>query len=575
MATYEQADFAGGIYRGRKAPANTVFDCLNGLVNDEGHLFRRGGSAYFSTSDAAATLLRVAAPYLPAVGPRPVAAASGTRLYAYTTGGTPTLLSSSIATPGRFVTVSGVALAPIGAATLVAYGGSLKTASYSTGSIPGGFTVNSPILTGSGTSWLANVDPGMLVNVSAPYGPFVVASVDSNTQITLTAPAPLTFPVISYSLDPLFTLSGQGGAATNLFRSGPAFTAPPIGARSFLAAVGGGSSRLVMTIGNRAYMSASGHPGVFDSSIYVEVPSGAEIVGAEGIGEAALLFTTSGVWRVGNLSLDAEDDFGNVQWTVDQPYKDLSLWGDLGIAGWVGGIVAPCLDDVYVLGLDGGARAITGNRWREDGGIRALYRSYVAAGYTPGQSTVHRGHLFLPIVNGTILIDVLVCRLDGGVAWTRWAGHGSGLGYAQMVGSGAPKLLGINGLRVTNLTSCLDLVGNASEADGTTHTFTKDSNDVDLGPGLRPDTAEKVRYVYETAGGTPTITVSHAVGPEGASYTAATLKRGGGASDGTGYSAWRVGKSAERIRFRFTTSSAVTSLILRRMEVTIRQAGQT
>jgi hypothetical protein len=37
-----------------------------------------------------------------------------------------------------------------------------------------------------------------------------------------------------------------------------------------------------------------------------------------------------------------------------------------------------------------------------------------------------------------------------------------------------------------------------------------------------------------------------------------------------------VGRKAERIRFRFNcTSSTVTSLILRRREVTIRRAAQT
>jgi hypothetical protein len=70
--------------------------------------------------------------------------------------------------------------------------------------------------------------------------------------------------------------------------------------------------------------------------------------------------------------------------------------------------------------------------------------------------------------------------------------------------------------------------------------------------------------------------VSSAIGPETAPFAAAILKRGGGASNGTNYSAWRVGRKAERIRVRFNcTSSTVTSLILRRREVTIRRAAQT
>jgi hypothetical protein len=34
-------DFGGGIYRGRKAPPNTVYDLVNGLINDEGLPYRR------------------------------------------------------------------------------------------------------------------------------------------------------------------------------------------------------------------------------------------------------------------------------------------------------------------------------------------------------------------------------------------------------------------------------------------------------------------------------------------------------------------------------------------------------
>jgi hypothetical protein len=44
--------------------------------------------------------------------------------------------------------------------------------------------------------------------------------------------------------------------------------------------------------------------------------------------------------------------------------------------------------------------------------ITALYRSYVNAGYRPGQACVYRGHYFLPILNGETVVDMLVCRID-------------------------------------------------------------------------------------------------------------------------------------------------------------------
>lgn len=569
MATIEHDDFSAGIYRGRKAPPGSVFDAVNALVNGEGLLFRRGGSAYWSASNAGQNLTRLHALYYPGLAAARVTAAGGGHFYAFN-GTTPVDLGS-FATPGRPANVNGISVFPIAPGRMLFYGGSLNTASYTTGTVS--TTAGSSTVTGSGTSWLANVDAGTLMQHQGSGRIQVVRSVETNTSLTLTAPAPTTnVASSSFKFWPTYdTINGF-------------FDLPAIGATSYVAAAGSGTPRLIATIGNRAYITVSvadpalslNFNNVTNATTYQEVPSNADIVGAEGVGDNALLFTTAGVYRISNLSLDPVDDFGNPQQQVTQLSKDMLLWGDLGVAAWAGSVIVPAFDDLYLLNVDGTAKPISGERFRGDEGIRSLYRSYVSAGYAPGQAGVHRGHYWLTVVNGTTLVDVLVCRLDRGFAWTRWSGHAAGLAYTALrSGSSAPKLLGTASQRVTDLTTTLDATGNASEADGTTHTFTKISNDYDLGPGIRPDTAEKVRYVYETTGGTPTFTVSSAVGPEGASFTAATLKRGGGASDGTDYSAWRVGRKAERIRFKFETSSALTSLILRRIEVTIRQAGQT
>ena len=60
IAASGQADFGAGIYRGREAPENAAYDLLNCLLDDEGQPFRRGGSAYLSTSASPATLLGLA-----------------------------------------------------------------------------------------------------------------------------------------------------------------------------------------------------------------------------------------------------------------------------------------------------------------------------------------------------------------------------------------------------------------------------------------------------------------------------------------------------------------------------------
>jgi hypothetical protein len=64
------------------------------------------------------------------------------------------------------------------------YAGSLKAAAYTTGTIT--VTNGSKTVAGVGTSWLAGVDAGMILNRLSDYG--VVKSVDSNTQITLADP---------------------------------------------------------------------------------------------------------------------------------------------------------------------------------------------------------------------------------------------------------------------------------------------------------------------------------------------------------------------------------------------------
>jgi hypothetical protein len=161
-------------------------------------------------------------------------------------------------------------------------------------------------------------------------------------------------------------------------------------------------------------------------------------------------------------------------------------------------VIVPAFDDVFILSPDGPMQPISGSRTRTDGGIRSLYRSYVSAGYTPGRATVHRGHYWLPIVSGTTVIDVLVCRLDRGFAWTRWAGGAAGTAYtAWRTDTGAPRLLGTSGQRVTDCTTCLDATGNTIDLGIATSipTFTVIPGDFDMGDP--PATVRQANLTYE------------------------------------------------------------------------------
>jgi hypothetical protein len=369
----------------------------------------------------------------------------------------------------------------VNSSLLVYYAGSLKTSQYSTGTVS--LTNGSTDVTGSGTSWTANVDAGMILTESGVHA--VVKSVDSNTEITLTDPwQGSTLVGTSYLLD------------VEVTQSMPFLG----GARSYVVAAGAGSPRLLFCTGNRVYFTLRGDPFTFSESDYHEVPASALIVGAEGRGDSALIFATGGIWSIGNLSFDPVDASGNIQHIVEQVNKDVILWDDYGIGGFSGGLVIPAIDDVFAMNADG-LTALTA-------AIRPLYRDYVKAGYQTGQGAVHRGHYFLPILNGTTLVDTLVSRLDRGAAWTRFAGGAAGAAYATLIAetSRTPKLLGLAAQRVTDLSGAFTPAeANALDADGTTSDMVIITRDLPTGAN-QPGFATRLRARYELDGVTSSTT---------------------------------------------------------------------
>jgi hypothetical protein len=564
-----QADFGAGIYRGREAPPNAAFDLLNCLIDDEGQPRRRGGSAFLSTSNAGATLVGLADLILtPGIRTLLWGAADG-QFWALDDAGAPVSIItgvsgveqtamqpralSRVATVGPWAFLRGGTAEPPAGLThqVTVYAGSRKGSNYTTGTIA--VTAGSRIVTGTGTAWLANADAGMILDVT-DFGAFagVVASVNSNTQLTLKDPYPsITDASSNYVLRPVARI-------VPLAPTGIA-----------IAAVASAAQRLLVAIGHRMYFSNPGFPpplpftedmngNVID---FHELPVSAQAIGLEGVGDSALMFTTAGVWAISNLAYDPLDDAGNDQHTVRQ-INELVLWGDPGIAKWRGAVVAPCVDDVWLLPPDDAPIPI-------GEGIKPLYLSYVKAGYAPGMASVHRGTYFLPIVSGTTWIDTLVCRLDrDGFPWVRWSGHGAGIAYAQRIGATtrSPKLFSVASQRVTDLTDAWSpSAANASDADGTTHAIDIITRDLSTPGRGKGSVSRRVRVRYEAvAAATPAFTMSYARGPEDAAFTSlGSAIRGGAASDGLDESVWPVGKQAPAIRFRLQSSSALSSFTLR------------
>lgn len=357
--------------------------------------------------------------------------------------------------------------------------------------------------------------------------------------------------------------SGSQILVTNgLGLAAPVAVPAPLTAASVVTTVGT-PPRLIVAGGIYAAFSDPG-TATFTAGNYHEMPGRTEIIGAQGVGDTLLLFTTNGIYAVTNMSLDPLDDFGNVQQEVAHVNGDLILWGDPGIAQWTGGLLVPAFDDIYVFNVGGAPQAISE-------AIRPLYRGYVAAGYRPGTAVVHRGHYFLPIVNGTTLVDVLVCRLDRGFAWTRWSGHAAGVAYAQRP-VGIPVLLSVSAQRVLDLTGCMSPTdANRQDAVGGAPAFSLTTRDFDTGPGIKGGLLRHARLEYDLVAPSAlaAITVASAAGAEGAAFTAhsATAPEADGGSK-----TWMLNRYGERLRLRLESSDATSDLRIRRLELHMQES---
>lgn len=569
-----QGEWGGGIYRGRNAPANAVYDAVNALVDDEGFLFKRGGSAFLSASDAVADLVGVASLEL-AGGARDFAW-SAAAVYVLDGANAPITLGGSYVPPpagARAAILAGAAYFPAGGRAMATYAGSRKTGiGYSTGTAD--TTAGSSTVTGSGTSWLANVDPGMLFLGTVSGVSVAVTRVIDDTHLEVAAPIPLTtsgaYNLVSIS-------SGFGATSIDL----------PTTGSNYIAAL---FQRLWMGNGRRIAIGDVDRP-VFIDGQYHELAIGGVITGMDALADLVIIFTSEGVWAIANGAFDIVDDAGNVQQQV-QRMSGLVLWGDAGIARFDTSLVVPAIDDVYLFAADGSSAPISSGQDGRGGileKVRPQYRSYVKAGYAPGLGAVHRGHYWLPIMNGTTVVDVLVCRLDKGAAWTRFSGVAGSAAYAARVDSATrvPKLLGISAKRITSLADTLDpAAANAQDAGASNFDFSFITRDFPTSSSNHPGTVTRARLRYELeddgsgATAAPAVALAFSSDQDAGAFTTLTspgLERsasaGGGVSDGSAYSWWRVGKRRERIRFRVTVSGAAARFVLRTVELLIQQSG--
>lgn len=586
LAKLTQDDFAAGSVRSvarHLIPANGVYGIENGLLDDDGSVYRRGGSEYYSTIAFGSGGLRwVWDGHLPA-GQRTVFADSND-FGVLSAGLVPINLGGSgLAAPVRAVVVGGMLFIPGG----TVYGGSLKAADYSTGTAS--VTLASKTVTGASTAWVANADAGMLLKIAGAGRYYPIASVDSDTQLTLVdAYEGSTAATQAYALTRL-------GSAASPYRTADLYAT----VAERLVTVEGSSIRF------SAGRSALGvlQPHVFDVTDLHELPEGSTGLGAEALRDLLIVFGTDGVWSINNMAFDLTDAAGNVQQSMQSTSQDVLLWGPAGVGSYGGALVVPAVDGVFL--VDGVSQPVPVGR-----SIRPLIEEHVRAGHKPGGAAVFKGHYFLPVLDATnLVVDHLVCRLDRPVKvrdqvffpWSWLRGHGGDVAaltsHVASTAARQPELLaaGRTDGRVSKLTGFFDpTAARKADADATVHRSLVESRDYATGVG-NLNTVRRLRVRYElTDAGTdnPTIHAYYSTGPMAAvgslwgsflwgtgvwseAALAEFVELEGVAPEDSGRNphVWHFNARTRFIRWRLESTVAAARLVLRSAEIHVRQAG--
>jgi hypothetical protein len=598
LLSIPQEDFAGGSIQSvarHLIAANGAYEILNGLLDDDGSVYRRGGSEYISNAAFGASLRWIWDGHF-AAGRRTVFASPTAFGVLGSDEQSPVSLGGAgLQEPTSAALVGGILF--IGGGTL--YAGSRKTADYSTGTIA--VTLNSAVVTGTGTAFLANVDAGMLLRVAGTGRYWVVQSVDSDTQLTLTERVSnATASGLAYALTRLGTAVNHGAKTADIY----------------VALV----DRLVAVKDDRIDFSEGLDPDTarFRTNSFVDtaltpspenlvrLPDGERGVAAAATGDRLMVFATGGTWILTNVGYGLVDDVGQPLQRLQRISGDLIGWGAPGIAAWENSLVVAATDGVYMVDASSGPKLLTR-------GIRARYLEYVRQGYKPGTPAVFRSHLFLPVLDASgLVIDLAVCRLDRTVAtregdvfpWTFMEGHGGNVAaVALRVSSGAqrlPRLLGADrssGARVLDLTSFFTSgESSKAEADGSVHDLTLETRDYRTGDPRRRNrcTVRHMALFYELHGdGFVTLEVSDGRAPdqEGSgggqwgdlwgSFVWATdvtvqydsVVGVAAASDGRRPYTWpKINRHTVYVRYRLKSSGAMRKLVIRSIESFTRQS---
>lgn len=449
------------------------------------------------------------------------------------------------------------------------YGGSRLVVPYSAGTLA--VVEGDTTVTGTGTNWDPNIDPGMVLNIGDRL--VAVKNVVDDDTLELAVPWPgATGGTLAYTAAPVQAI--------------PAVYHP----NGIYAAIAG---RLLSADGTDVFMSKGGDSTTWDVTEFHRIPAGDTPVAMEGIGDIGYVFATGGVWGITNLPFDLTDDLGNSQQALERVSGDVIVQSAAGVTFWDNQIVVPALDGVWLFGK-GSSELLTRS-------IGPLWDEYVRAGYSVGLAAVFHGHLHMPILDvGQHVQTVLVCRLDRPVRirglgvvypWTTLAGAGANVTCFAARVEQPPALLAAErdaDCRVLRMGD-FDPDGLAEDHDGAIVDWELLSRDFATGP-LNENFVKWLRLRYELLGDEAFITAATGTDARpptdviwgaflwGASpWTEGEIDSLVGqapVSNGDLPYTWKVDQEARYVRARLRNVGGSTRCVLRSLEWFVRPSGR-
>lgn len=484
---------------------NAALRIYNGLLDEHGLIYRRGGATYLTTND----LVQPGGGrwlWDGYVGPnlkRTIFSTAGALCNLAVDGTTAQEVITPGTTPGNRAVVEGMLFIP-GTPSHI-YGGSQEDADKTAQTV--GVTNDSAIVTG--TALTTDLDIGMIFQIGSERV-YTVKSIESAASLTLTED---------------YEGSTDASATADFHVFYPITASDPYRASLSYAAGGG---RLIAIADNKMYFAGRdlvtgvSKPHTWDSTDFHSLPDGNLAFEVRGQGQGVLLFATHGVWWVSNIALELTDAQGNLQHRFDQVSDGISLWGRGAIAGWLNTQLIPARDGIYSMDTVSTPRPLQGS-------IRQRYQRYVELGYQPGGAAVYRDHYFLPILDTTgSTVDTLVSRLDRpieiagerGFPWTFFDRNGAQNGaYAlKHLPGGGDRLLAAQNLITGRLLDCSTYFNPSgavkADPDGSVHECRIETRDFATGE-LTENRVRRLRAHFDLLGDEaddPRVVCEYAVG---------------------------------------------------------------